>query len=95
MAKAGREARAGRSRWLGGAAGVAVARDLAGTSYRKIADSLSYASKVACAVACSHICKKIKTLRPSDTTRRMRKRKIRVVRAGDARIVFRLDPHAR
>jgi len=75
------------------AVAAAVARDLSGASYRAIAGSLACASGGACTVTYSQIWRRTAALRLDDVAWYVRNRGIRVVRAGDARILLRLNRH--
>jgi len=75
------------------AVAVAVARDLSRVSYRKIAGALAEASGGACTVTYSQVWRRVTALRPGDVAAHVRMRGTRVVRAGDARIMFVLNRH--
>ena len=75
------------------AVAVAVARDLSGASYRKIAGALAEATGGACAVTYSQVCRRVAALCLDDVAWHVRRRGMRVVSVGDARVMFTLNRH--
>jgi len=75
------------------AVAVAVARDLSRMSYRKIAGALAEATGGACTVTHSQVWRRVAALGLDDVAEHVRRRGIRVVRAGDARIMLVLNRH--
>jgi len=72
---------------------VAVARDLSRAGHRKIAGALAGDSGGACAVTHPQAWGRVTPLRPGGVAAHVRMRGTRVVRAGDARIMFVLNRH--